>query len=68
MQFVVGQRDAAGGAGAGEADEMLRADVRGEDRGADHDPPEIAAGEEVVVRGVAALPTAHHVRPASSPK
>ena len=52
VQLVVRERDAAGGAGAGQADEVLRADVGGEDRRADHEPAEVAAGQEVVVGGV----------------
>ena len=54
MQFVVGQRHAARRAGAGEADEVLGPDIGGEDRGADDEPAEVAAGEEVVVGGVVA--------------
>ena len=56
VQLVVRERDAAGGAGAGQADEVLRADVGGEDRRADHEPAEVAAGQEVVVGSVPAAP------------
>ena len=49
VQLVVRQRHAARRPGAGQADEVLRADVRREDRGADDDPSEVAAGQEVVV-------------------
>ena len=37
----------------GQPDEMLRADVRREDRRADDEPPEVAASQEVVLSGVA---------------
>ena len=53
MQLVVRERHAAGGAGAGEPDQMFRADVRREDGRADDDPAKVAAGEEVVVGRVA---------------
>ena len=56
VQLVVRERDAAGGAGAGQADEVLRADVGREDRRADHEPAEVAAGQEVVVGGVPSAP------------
>ena len=49
VQLVVRERDTVGRAGSGEADDVLGADVRREDRGADHPPAEVAAGEEVVV-------------------
>ena len=52
VQLVVGQRDAAGRARAGQADEVLGADVRREDRRADDEPAQAATGEEVVLRGV----------------
>ena len=51
VQLEVRQRHAARGARAGEADEVLGADVRREDRGADHHPAQMTAGEEVVVHG-----------------
>ena len=49
MQFVVGHGHAVGTAGAGQADQVLGADVRGEDRGADDEPAQVAPGQEVVV-------------------
>ena len=42
MQFIVGQRHAVLGAGTGQTDDVLGADVGGEDRGPDHPPAEIA--------------------------
>src|SRR5262249_38664823 len=42
--------EAAGGAGAGEPDEMLGRDVRDEQRCADREPADIAACEEVLRR------------------
>ena len=48
VQFVVSHGDAAGGAGAGESDDVLRTDVRGEDRSADDPPAQIASGQEVI--------------------
>ena len=54
MQLVMGHRHAVLGARAGQAHDVLRADVRGEDRGADDPPAEIAAGQEVIGRGVLA--------------
>ena len=48
VQFVVGHRHAVLGARAGQPDHVLRADVRGEDRGPDDPPAEVAAGQEVV--------------------
>ena len=51
MQLEVRQRHAARGARAGEADEVLGADVRREDRGADHDPAQVTSRQEVVVHG-----------------
>ncbi len=44
----MGQGHAVGRPGAGQADDVLRADVRGEDRGADDPPAEIAPGEEII--------------------
>ncbi len=45
-------RDAARGAGAGQPHQVLGADVGGEERGADHEPADVAAGQEVVGRGL----------------
>ena len=56
VQLVVCERDTAGGAGTGEADEVLRADVGREDRRADDEPAEVAAGQEVVVGGIPSAP------------
>ncbi len=53
VQLVVREGDAAGRAGASQPDQVLRADVRREDGGANDHPAEVAAGEEVVVRRVA---------------
>ena len=55
MQLVVGHRHAALGPRPGQADQVLRADVRGEDRGSHDQPPDMAAGQEVVRRGVLPL-------------
>ncbi len=55
VQFIMGHRHAVLGAGTGQADDVLGADVRGEDRGADDPPAEVAAGEEVVGGGVLVL-------------
>ncbi len=55
VQFVMGHRHAVGGAGARQADQMLRADVRSEDRGPHHPPAKIPAGQEVVVGRVLVL-------------
>src|SRR6266496_3096245 len=52
----MGQGHTTGGARAGEPYEVLRADVRSEDGRPDDEPAEIAAGEEVIVGGVLALP------------
>ena len=56
MQLVVRHRDAVGGARAGQPDEVLGADVRSEDRGADDPPAEVTAGEEIVLGGGLVLP------------
>ena len=52
MEFVVREGDAAGGACAGQSDNVLRANVGGENRGADNPPAEVAAREEVVGGGI----------------
>ncbi len=54
VQLVVRQGDPVGGARPREADQVLGADVRREDRGPDDEPPEVAVGQEVVVRRVLA--------------
>jgi len=41
------------GAGPGEADEVFGADVGGEEGGADYEPADVAAGEEVAGGGLA---------------
>ena len=56
VQLVVGHGHAARCARAGQADQVLRADVRREDRRADDEPAEVAAGQEVVVGGVLVPP------------
>ena len=43
---------AGGEARAGQPDEMLRADVGGEDRGADLQPAAVPAGQEVILAGL----------------
>src|SRR5690606_11721874 len=55
VKLVVGHRDAIGGAGASQADEMLGADVRGEDRGPDDEPAEAVGRQEKILRGVVLL-------------
>src|ERR1022692_1451054 len=60
VQLVVRHGDAAGGAGAGQPHDVLRADVGGEDGGADDPPAQVAAGEEVIGGGV--LGAADHPR------
>ncbi|MHC4154531.1 MAG: hypothetical protein ACYST6_06375 [Planctomycetota bacterium] len=55
MQFVVGHCDAVGGTGAGQADQVLGADVGGEDGGPDDEPAEVPARKEVIVCSVLAL-------------
>ena len=52
MELIVRERDAAGRPRAREADEVLGADVRGEDGRADDEPAEAAAREEIVFRRV----------------
>ena len=52
VQLVMRHRHAVLGARAGQADDVLRADVRGEDGRADDPPAEVAAGQEVVGGGV----------------
>src|SRR5688572_6622140 len=54
MQLVMSQRNAARRTGPGQTDEVLRSDVGREDRRTDDDPPEVAAGEKVVVSGISA--------------
>ena len=51
VELVVGHGHTVGRAGPGQADEVLGADVRGEDRGADDEPAEVAPGQEVIGRG-----------------
>ena len=48
VQFPVGHRHAGRRALPGQTDDVLGADVRGEDGGADHDPAGVATGEEVI--------------------
>ena len=69
VQFVVRQRDAAGRARSGEADDVLRADVRREDRCAD-DPPARGCGRRGSSRCVVSLPlrTTHHATHIRMPK
>ena len=55
VQLVVRQRHAVLGARAGQADDVLGADVGGENRGADDPPAQIATGQEVVGGGVLVL-------------
>ena len=55
VELVVGHGHAVGRARAGQADEVLGADVRGEDGGADDEPAEVAAGQEVLGRGLLLL-------------
>ncbi len=45
--FIVTGCEAGGGAGTGEADEMLRGNVRNEQRSADGEPADVAAREEI---------------------
>ena len=52
MQFVMRHGHAVLGARAGQADDVLRADVGGEDGRADDPPAQVAAGEEVIGGGV----------------
>ena len=52
MQFVVRQGHAAGCACSGQTDDVLGADVGGENRGADNPPAKIASGEEIVRGGI----------------
>ena len=55
MQFIVGQRNAAGRPGASQSDHVLRSNVRGKDRSADDPPTEIASRKKVVCSRVFAL-------------
>ena len=48
MQLVVTHHHATVGGRAGETDDVLRADVGSEDRGADDEPAHMTAGQEVV--------------------
>ena len=48
-------REAGRRARAGQADEVLGGDVRDEERGADGEPADVAAGEKVVRRSVRPL-------------
>lgn len=50
VQFVVGHRHAVLEPGSRQADDMLRPDVRGEQRRADHKPAEVPPGQEIVRR------------------
>ncbi len=52
VQFVMRHRHAVLRARPGQPDDVLRSDIRGEDRRADDPPAEVAPGEEVVRRGV----------------
>ena len=45
----MGHCHAVGGAGAGQANDVLASDVAGEDRGTDDEPAKVAAREEVVI-------------------
>ena len=56
VELVMGHGDAVGRARAGQADEVLRPDIRSEDRGADDQPAQVAAGQEVIGRGPLLLP------------
>ncbi len=58
VEFVMRHRHAARRARAGQADQVLGADVRGEDRSADDQPAQVAPGQEVVVGRVLHAP--HH--------
>ena len=49
VQLPVRERHARAGAGAGQADQVLGADVGREDRGADEEPAGVPAGQEVVL-------------------
>ncbi|MHC4185371.1 MAG: hypothetical protein ACYSR4_05500 [Planctomycetota bacterium] len=50
--------DAVGGAGAGQADQVLGADVGCKDGCADNEPAEVAAGKEVIIGRVFAFQAA----------
>src|SRR2546425_700014 len=56
VQLVVGEGHAARRARAGETDEVLGADVGGEDGRPDDEPAQVAAGEKVIVGGVPVHP------------
>ena len=60
MQFVVRESDAARRPGSGQTYQVLRPDVRGEQRCADDEPSQAMAGEKVVVGGI--FPTHHDPR------
>ena len=69
VQLVVGHGHAALGARAGQAHQVLRADVRGEDGRPDDHPAHVPAGQEVVARRVlAAAEIDHQVTPSRIPK
>ena len=50
VKLVVGQRDTVTGARSGQADDVLGADVGGEDGRANDPPAEVATGQEVIGR------------------
>ena len=60
-------RHAARGAGAGESHQVLGPDVRGKERGADDEPADVAAREEVV-RRARLLPSLRNGRPRRDPE
>ena len=54
MEFVVRQCHAILRAGAGQADDVLRTDVRRENGGANHPPAKVTSGQEVICRSILA--------------
>ena len=55
MQLIVRHGHAVGATRTGQANQMLRADVRGENRRAHKEPPQVPSGKEIVIRRVFAL-------------
>ncbi len=56
VQLVVGHGHAVRRPRPGQPHEVLGADVRGEDRCADDEPPEVPPGQKVIGRGILPLP------------
>ena len=56
VQLVEPHGHAGAGAGPSQADDVLRSDIGGEDRGSDDEPARVPAGQEIVLRGLLLLP------------